>query len=201
MTPVPSREKLVREGVRLMSERGYRETTVGDIEEAAGLTRRAGGFYRHFKSKEDLLVEVIARMAGEMISEIAIEEVTSLRSIRAELLVIARALVRHAGKYRTMRLLFQREAHKLPKLRAAAKRANRKLAAMDVVPWVESALARSGRKMKGARQTALLIFAPVLLHIVAQDRGDRVFGIGNPEDFLLLWCDHWARWFEGSSKA
>jgi AcrR family transcriptional regulator len=184
-----------------MSQRGYRETTVGDIEAAAGLTRRAGGFYRHFKSKEDLLVEAIGRLASEMISEIAVEQVTSLGSIRAELLVIARAIVHHAEKHRTLRILFQREAHRLPRLRAAAKHANRKLAVMDVVPWVRSALARSGRTTKSARETGLMIFGPVLIHIQAQDRGDAAFGISDIEAVLPMWADHWAGWFEQDPKS
>jgi AcrR family transcriptional regulator len=38
--------------MELFAERGYRATTIGDIERAAGLAARRGGFYRHFESKE-----------------------------------------------------------------------------------------------------------------------------------------------------
>ncbi|MGD0144078.1 MAG: helix-turn-helix domain-containing protein, partial [Rhizomicrobium sp.] len=57
MAPNSSRERILSAAVALIAERGYHETTVGDIEAAAGLTRRAGGFYRHFSSKEDVLVQ------------------------------------------------------------------------------------------------------------------------------------------------
>ena len=42
-------------GLRLFAERGFRETTVGDIESAAGLQPRRGALYNHFPSKQALL--------------------------------------------------------------------------------------------------------------------------------------------------
>lgn len=41
--------------MRLFSEQGYAKTTIADIEAAAGLTVGAGGIYRHFRSKRELL--------------------------------------------------------------------------------------------------------------------------------------------------
>ncbi|HEY2446866.1 MAG TPA: helix-turn-helix domain-containing protein [Rhizomicrobium sp.] len=196
MSKVSIRDKLVHEAVRLMSERGYRETTVGDIEEAAGLTRRAGGFYRHFASKEDVIVQAVQHISEEMIAEIRLEDVLALKSPRAELLVIAQALVRHAEKYRRLRLLLQREGHKLPALRDAARRANKRLATLDVVPWVEDVMRRCGVKKGNAAQTSLMIFGPVALHIYSLDRADPAFGIVDPKQFLAVWADHWAGWLD-----
>jgi len=39
----------------LFATNGFRETTVGEIEQAAGLEPRRGALYRHFPSKEALL--------------------------------------------------------------------------------------------------------------------------------------------------
>jgi AcrR family transcriptional regulator len=192
----PMRERLMRAAVGLFNKRGFRETTVGDIEAAAGLTRRAGGFYRHFASKEDVLVRSVESMATEMISAIRMADVVLLKAPRAELLVIARALLRHAEFYRPVRLLIQREGHKLPALRAAARRANAKLAALDVVPWVENVLARSGASAKcdtKARELGLIIFGPVLTYLVSLDRADPAFQLAD-DGFLDAWADHWAAW-------
>jgi len=52
---VPTRQRLLTEGMRLFAERGFAATTVGDIEAAAGLQPRRGALYRHFRSKQDLL--------------------------------------------------------------------------------------------------------------------------------------------------
>lgn len=47
--------------MRLFGEKGYSGASVGEIEAAAGLSRGAGGLYRHFSSKEALLAAGIAR--------------------------------------------------------------------------------------------------------------------------------------------
>ena len=189
-----TRERIFSEAVRLFSERGYHETTVGDIEAAAGLTPRAGGFYRHFPSKDDVLAEALRRLADEMIAEIRIEEVVKLRSARAELLVIASALIRHAELNRPFRLLLQREGHKSPVLKKAVRASNQRLASVDLIPWLEHILKRSGKSTRNVRELALLIFGSLVAHIFSLDRGECAFG-ARPEEFLELWASHWAAWF------
>lgn len=198
MVSQSSRERMLHAAIDLIAKRGYHETTVGDIEESAGLTRRAGGFYRHFSSKEDVLVQAVRRMANEMVAEINLQEIVSLKSPRAELLVMARALMRHAATYRSLRLILQREGHKLPALRAAARHANAKLARLDVLPWIRQALRRSGATAGDPREIGLLIFGPVLLYIISVDRGDPAFGLRD-EGFLDTWADHWAKWLKSGS--
>jgi TetR/AcrR family transcriptional regulator, transcriptional repressor for nem operon len=50
-----SHDRIVEGAARLFRERGVRATSVADAMNAAGLTH--GGFYRHFKTKDDLVVE------------------------------------------------------------------------------------------------------------------------------------------------
>ena len=195
----PMRDRLLRVAVALFNKKGFRETTVGDIEEAAGLSRRAGGFYRHFSSKEDVLVAAIEDMAEEMVADIRMEEVIRLNAPRAELLLIARALIRHAELYRPLRLLVQREGSKFKGVKAAARRANAKLAAIDVVPWVENVGARFDVEVRNAAELALVIFGPVVTYIVGVDRADPAFGVA-AADFLDLWATHWSEWLEQSAR-
>lgn len=200
MKAKPSRERILEAAISLIATCGYRETTVGDIEDAAGLTRRAGGFYRHFKSKEDVLVAAIERFAAQIVSEIRLEEIVSLRSPRAELLTIAHALIRHAETLRPLRLILQHEGHSLPALRRAARRANARLGTDDLVPWLENALRRSERKIEKIRELGLIIFAPVVLYILSVDRGDPAFGLKD-DGFLDAWADHWSSWLERESQS
>ena len=53
---VTTRTTIVETAVRLWGQRTYADVSVRDIVEAAGTTK--GGFYHHFASKEDLLVEI-----------------------------------------------------------------------------------------------------------------------------------------------
>ncbi|RMI33913.1 TetR/AcrR family transcriptional regulator [Actinomadura harenae] len=47
------------ESLRLFADRGYAATSVAEIEAAAGLSPGAGGLYRHFRSKEEVLAAAI----------------------------------------------------------------------------------------------------------------------------------------------
>lgn len=54
-----TRERIVAEALRLFAERGYAATSVAEIEAAAGLSPGAGGLYRHFRSKEEVLASAV----------------------------------------------------------------------------------------------------------------------------------------------
>ncbi|MGN6101053.1 MAG: TetR/AcrR family transcriptional regulator, partial [Devosia sp.] len=47
------RQELLDIALKLFATRGYDETSVNDVIEAAGLSK--GAFYHHFSSKEDLM--------------------------------------------------------------------------------------------------------------------------------------------------
>ena len=53
-----TRERIVAESLRLFADRGYAATSVAEIEAAAGLSPGAGGLYRHFRSKEEVLAAI-----------------------------------------------------------------------------------------------------------------------------------------------
>ena len=50
-----NREKILEAAGRLFRERGFEAVGVADVMQAAGLTH--GGFYGHFKSKDDLIAQ------------------------------------------------------------------------------------------------------------------------------------------------
>ncbi len=51
---------ILDEASRLFRERGFDAVTVADVMKAAGLTH--GGFYGHFRSKNDLIAEVLGHV-------------------------------------------------------------------------------------------------------------------------------------------
>src|SRR5690242_13375235 len=59
-----NREKILSVAARSFRERGGDSSGIGTVMKKVGLTK--GGFYRHFKSKDDLLVEAVARALDEM---------------------------------------------------------------------------------------------------------------------------------------
>lgn len=50
-----TRPRILHASLQLIATRGFDGTDIVDIEEAVGLTPGSGGFYRHFKNKEDVL--------------------------------------------------------------------------------------------------------------------------------------------------
>lgn len=57
-------EKILSMAARSIREHGGDTSGIGTVMKKAGLTK--GGFYRHFKSKDDLFVEAVARAFDEM---------------------------------------------------------------------------------------------------------------------------------------
>jgi TetR/AcrR family transcriptional regulator, cholesterol catabolism regulator len=62
------RAEVVDIATRLFAERGYSGTSVSDLTEATGLGK--GGLYRYIDSKENLLVEISARVMNPLITRI-----------------------------------------------------------------------------------------------------------------------------------
>ena len=57
-------EKILAAAARSIREHGGDSSGIGTVMKKVGLTK--GGFYRHFKSKDDLFVEAVARAFDEM---------------------------------------------------------------------------------------------------------------------------------------
>ena len=74
MTVPDTRERLLVAARELFLERGYKRTTIGAIESHAGLAPRAGTFYRHFESKDDVLAEIARTEILERPSELGLEQ-------------------------------------------------------------------------------------------------------------------------------
>ncbi len=113
MTPAvtlpPTRERLLDAALELIAERGFANTTVGDIESAAGLSPRRGGLYKHFESKEAVLRAALERFVE---STAATGEQVMVPppgdDLRAALTVLAEASLQHFHRNRLfMRIAFQ----------------------------------------------------------------------------------------------
>jgi AcrR family transcriptional regulator len=66
-----TRERIIDEALRLFAERGYAATSVAEIEAASGLSPGAGGLYRHFKSKYEVLAAAMNEHATRTRAQIA----------------------------------------------------------------------------------------------------------------------------------
>jgi AcrR family transcriptional regulator len=116
-----TRDRIVTEAMRLFAARGFRGTTVGDIEEAAGLAPRAGGLYKHFRSKEEVLEAAIERhVTGIDMFEPVFEQLP-LEDPRAELMAIGRLTIAELGNEMPLMKVVQKDGERFPELVATVR--------------------------------------------------------------------------------
>jgi AcrR family transcriptional regulator len=58
-----TRERIVRAARRLFNRRGFSDVSIDEIMAAAGLSR--GGFYNHFKTKDELYAEAVTAISWD----------------------------------------------------------------------------------------------------------------------------------------
>jgi AcrR family transcriptional regulator len=112
-----TRERLLEAGLRLFAERGFRGTTVGDIETKAGLTPRSGALYKHFGSKRELLAAAVERHIHELQTIGDVMELLPLGDLRAELTLLIRWLLGQLERERDLCLVLEKNGDQLPELR------------------------------------------------------------------------------------
>lgn len=101
--------------MRLFGERGFKGTSVTQIETAAGLTPGAGGIYHHFKSKNALLAAGIDRHLDRLRALSDIRRLfAGLGDLRMEMVVIGRyVLTELESEHDLLRVLVLESHHPL----------------------------------------------------------------------------------------
>lgn len=113
--------RLLDEASRLFAERGYTATSVGDIEEAAGLQPRRGALYKHYANKLDVL-EAIIRRHVESVDRAAVTlDGLPLTDLRGEALMMGRWLLDELDRQRALTHILEQDGHRVPELRDAAR--------------------------------------------------------------------------------
>ncbi len=89
MSRVNTKDRIVEAALELFVAQGYQKTSIARIETDAGLAPRAGAFYRHFESKQALLVEVVRSHVSETPEDFGLDRLADFGDTRSELVAIA----------------------------------------------------------------------------------------------------------------
>lgn len=128
---VPTRERILDVAWELFLRQGFTGTTVTQIEAAAGLSPGSGSFYRHYRSKEDVLQAVVdreveridaARVLGPELEETG-------GDVRAALTLEFRQRLENLRRIQPLMLLIGREREHLG---ASSSRLGRRLVAHNL---------------------------------------------------------------------
>ena len=182
----------------LFAAKGYRATTVGEIEGAAGLSPRAGAFYRHFPSKEAVFGAAIDRWVGDVRSFGAgFSGLLPLPDLESELTVIARGTLALLARQRELFRLLARDAAEFPELVA---RVHDELVMQGyalLIARFRELLSERSRPHDGVEAMAAI----ALGSLVHYREDEAVFGSppagANEESLVRVWVELWRCWFDG----
>ena len=119
---VSRREELLRIAAQLFAERGFKNTTVRDIADAAGIL--SGSLYHHFDSKEAMVDEILSTFQESLFAsydEILASSLSPRERIEAAVRLSFEAIDQHHAEV----AIFQNEAEQLGRLERFAYLADR----------------------------------------------------------------------------
>ena len=163
--PAVRREELIDCAQRLFLAQGYEKTTINEVIAATGLSK--GAFYHHFRSKEDLLEAITARIARESLAFVtglsADRRLDALQRLNALLSLGRDWKLEHIGELRAMFTTLLRPEN-----------------AMLYHRIVEAAFA---------------VMAPALAAVIAEGAAEGLFDVGDPRIAAdtLLWLGNGRR--------
>ena len=179
------------EAIRLFALNGFTGTTVGDIEQAAGLAPRAGGLYRHFRSKEDVLSAAIDRHAREMERIRERFDVMPLGDVRAELTLAARWALAELRAEQLVMKVVQKDGDRFPQV--VAKVHERIIAPghAQAAQMFERVFAQAGIEDRNARAYGAVALGALVGYVIEQEMFGAVPGGVAEGDFVEAWVDTW----------
>src|SRR5260370_19401710 len=172
--PIPTRQRLLDAALELFADRGFADTTVGDIEAGAGLRPRAGGLYKHFASKEAVLREALERFVSgaERVTGTAFE-LMPLGDIRAELTLIARAGVAYfSANSRFIRIMQQERARCPDLVKEMYERAVAPAYALGAA-WLERQMKSGFFPQADAQALPAVVMSPFVIYQIAHKPSTR----------------------------
>ena len=89
MSRVNTKDRILQAALKLFMAQGYQKTSIASIETEAGLVPRAGAFYRHFDSKQMLLIEIARSHVSETPEDFGLARLADFGNTRSELIAIA----------------------------------------------------------------------------------------------------------------
>jgi AcrR family transcriptional regulator len=110
----PTARRLIDHGLRLFAEHGVAATPIVKIEDAAGLAPGSGAFYRHFRSKDELLAAAVEDVAASMQSAVTQLEMLDGYSLEDQVVLLARGTWLVFDAHRDLVLVLTRDAGRKP---------------------------------------------------------------------------------------
>jgi AcrR family transcriptional regulator len=182
-----TRQRIVDAAVELFARQGYARTTVGQIEAAAGLTPRAGGFYKHFPSKNAVLEVALEQQTEVVDAVVAALHDHPLGDMPAELRLLGRVAMHELDSERDLLRIVMKDGDQFPELRSEFFERFPQRGYGIAQQWLRRTLADRGREVADPDSLAAVLMGG-LVHFFFMET---VFGEPPPgtdrERFLEAW--------------
>jgi AcrR family transcriptional regulator len=125
--------------MRLFAEKGYKETSVSDIQAACGLSESSGALYKHFRSKEEVLEAGIEREIVHLEGvRMARRAMPQLMDYRAELEILGRFVLMELGAECDLLRILLKEGERFPAMMRKARKRLIDPAYAEFADWLRS---------------------------------------------------------------
>jgi AcrR family transcriptional regulator len=190
MSSTSTPDRLMDAALKQFADHGYKATTVGSIESAAGLAPRSGALYQHFTSKQALLEATLDRELTGMDELARAMAMFPLGDLRAELTVLARWNLSSLDRRADLTRFIRREADLLPR-RLRTKLYDRLVARpyAEIVAWLSGRFQEAGIDPPDLDALALILVESMAAYRELDRLFGRVPGGVDDERFVQAWVD------------
>jgi AcrR family transcriptional regulator len=173
----------------LFADRGYRGTTVGDIEAAAGLAPRSGALYQHFTGKQEVLRAALERHIEDVAEIQSALDMLPLGDFRAEVTLMGRWTLQDLRRRERLHRFVRKEGAQFPKLLDQIRVAIHDEPHLALAEWIRRAAEDAGTEVPDPEALALII-AGSMGHFRALESiyGEKPLGVSD-ERFLATWTE------------
>jgi AcrR family transcriptional regulator len=183
-------ERILDAAINLFAERGYRGTSIGEIERAAGLAPRSGALYQHFKGKEDVLEKAIERQLAAVDDLGSALEMLPLGDLRAELTLMARWNLASLDRRAQLARFVHREGDRLPApLRRKLYDRLVERPYSQVVAWLRGRIQNADAREPDLHALALIMVEPMSSYRSLRQLFGRIPGEVDDERFVDTWVE------------
>lgn len=181
-------ERLLDAAMHLFATKGYEETSVGDIQVAAGLTYGSGALYKHFSSKQAVLESGITRFIETASAERAELSAIGDGDLAGSLAAVANAVLTSFRRDRDTLRIVWRDLERFPDLQDAVRRKRIRATYDDFGKWLTD-LQNQGRiDVEDPNASAsVLLAALAFFHILDALMGDTPGGV-SAQRFIRAWA-------------
>jgi AcrR family transcriptional regulator len=184
-----TRERILTAAMSLFGDRGYGATSVGAIEQAAGLAPRSGALYQYFKSKEDVLRAAVERDLAHLDSLDDALGMLPLGDLQAELTFLARWNLSSLEQRSDLLRFLRRDAERFPDLAEAVHERMTVRPLGQVAAWIARLADDSGARSVDAEALALIMVESLSAYWLMRATFGRVPGDLDDERFIATWVE------------